>query len=76
MTLCVFCGKDSSPYKGVNQINNDGSISFFCSAKCRKNALNLKRDKRKLKWTEAYRVTKQKTDEREQRAVDKAAANK
>ena len=33
---------------------NDGSILWFCSSKCRKNALVLKRDPRKLKWTKKY----------------------
>jgi large subunit ribosomal protein L24e len=33
---------------------NDGTIQWFCSAKCKKNALILKRDPRKLKWTKKY----------------------
>jgi large subunit ribosomal protein L24e len=33
---------------------NDGNILWFCSAKCKKNALVLKRDPRKLKWTNKY----------------------
>ncbi len=65
MVKCVFCGKEEFPYKGVHRINNDGSISFLCSAKCRRNALLLGRDKNKLKWTEAYRITKQKILDRE-----------
>ena len=35
-------------------VKNDGSTLWFCSSKCRKNALKLKRDPRKLKWTEYY----------------------
>jgi len=35
-------------------VSNDASIQWFCSSKCRKNALKLKRDPRKLKWTEYY----------------------
>jgi len=60
MTKCVFCGKDESQYKGVHLIANDGSVNFFCSSKCRKNALKLKRDKKKLKWTEAFRINREK----------------
>ena len=56
---------------GVHRINNDGSVSFFCSGKCRKNSLFLKRDRNKLKWTEAYRISKQKIIAREGRAKDK-----
>ena len=60
MVKCVFCGKEEHPHKGVHLIKNDGSVDFYCSSKCRKNSLKLKRDKRKLKWTEAYRISKQK----------------
>ena len=35
-------------------VKNDGSILWFCSSKCRKSALKLKRDSRKLKWTAYY----------------------
>lgn len=75
MTKCVFCGKEESPHKGVHRINNDGSISFLCSSKCRKNALSLKREKNKLKWTEAYRISKQKAAEKESRAEAKKQAD-
>ena len=60
MTKCVFCGKDDSPYKGVHLIANDGSINFYCSSKCRRNALNLRRDKKKMKWTSFYAEVKEK----------------
>ena len=73
---CVFCGVDESPYKGVTQINNDGTMSFFCSGKCRKNALNLKRDKKKLKWTEAYRISKQRIIDQAKMVSDKAEVKK
>ena len=33
---------------------NDGTVLWFCSAKCKKNMLELKRDPRKLKWTKKY----------------------
>lgn len=54
MTKCVFCGKEESPFRGVHLIKNDGSTNFLCSSKCRRNSLSLKRDRRKLKWTEFY----------------------
>ncbi len=76
MTKCVFCGKEESPYKGVHQINNDGSIRFYCSSKCRKNALKLKRDRNKLKWTESYRLNKAKILEKEKKTEAKAAEKK
>ena len=69
MTKCTFCGREESPYKGVHLIKNDGSINFFCSSKCRRNALNLKRDKKNIKWTESYRITKQKAVEKAKKEV-------
>jgi len=58
MVKCYFCGCEESPMRGVHLITNLGAIEYYCSSKCRKNALKLKRDKRKLKWTVAYRETK------------------
>jgi len=56
MVKCFFCGKDESIHRGLHLINNDGTISYYCSSKCRRNSLDLGRDRRKLKWTEAYRI--------------------
>jgi len=67
MTKCNFCGKEESPYHGVHLIKNDGSINFYCSSKCRRNALNLKRDKNKFKWTEAYGLARQRSVEKAKR---------
>ncbi|TRO57900.1 50S ribosomal protein L24e [[Eubacterium] cellulosolvens] len=51
---CSFCGKKYPPSSGTSYIRNDGSILYFCSTKCRKSQLELRRDPRKLKWTEHY----------------------
>jgi len=51
---CSFCGNDFPTGTGMMYVKNDGSILWFCSSKCRKNALKLKRDSRKLKWTAYY----------------------
>ena len=72
MPKCIFCGKDESHYKGINVIKNDGTISYFCSSKCRKNALKLKRDKRKVRWAEAFHITREKA--RARAAAQKEAA--
>ena len=60
MVKCAFCGCDESPMRGIHLITNEGTIQYFCSSKCRKCALKLRRDKRKLKWTEAYRLARAK----------------
>jgi len=54
MVKCVFCGEEGQYFKGMHLIKNDGSVNYFCSSKCRKNTLKLKRDKRRLKWASAY----------------------
>ena len=51
---CRFCDRPVAKGSGTMLAKNDGSILWFCSAKCKKNALVLKRDPRKLKWTNKY----------------------
>ena len=64
MTKCSFCGKEEYAFKGIHLIKNDGTINYFCTSKCRVNALKLKRDKRRIKWTEAYHAKKKKAVEK------------
>lgn len=52
---CSFCGKPIEPGTGRMYVKNDGTILWFCSSKCRKSMIILKRDPRKLAWTEKYR---------------------
>ncbi|MBI2184884.1 MAG: 50S ribosomal protein L24e [Thaumarchaeota archaeon] len=52
---CTFCGKDVRLGTGVMLVRNDGSTQYYCSSKCRKNSLHLKRDPRKYKWTVFYK---------------------
>ncbi|HET6731061.1 MAG TPA: 50S ribosomal protein L24e [Nitrososphaeraceae archaeon] len=51
---CFFCGNRIPPSHGIMLIRNDGSIQWTCSSKCKKNLRGLKRDPRKLKWTNKY----------------------
>jgi len=76
MTKCTFCGKEKDPHKGLHLIKNLGSIQFFCSSKCRKNSQNLHRDKRKIRWTEAFHETREKARARAKAATEKAAMSK
>jgi large subunit ribosomal protein L24e len=71
MTKCVFCGKEEHTFRGVTLIKNDGSTNFFCSSKCRVNALKLKRDKRKLKWTLAHKEERAKLAVKVKKAEEK-----
>lgn len=80
MTKCTFCGKETNPIKGVHIVKNDGSVDFFCSSKCRKNSVKLKRDKKKFKWTLAFREQRIRSAEQKERyekqLAEEAAAEK
>jgi large subunit ribosomal protein L24e len=51
---CSFCGKPIEMGTGLAFVRNDGTMLWFCSSKCRKSMLDLKRDPRKLKWTDKH----------------------
>jgi len=51
---CTFCARPVAKGSGTMYVKNNGTIEWYCSAKCKKNALVLKRDPRKLKWTKKY----------------------
>jgi large subunit ribosomal protein L24e len=51
---CSFCGQEFPPGTGMMYVRNDGTILWFCSSKCRKSSIDLKRDSRKVKWTEYF----------------------
>ena len=48
---CSFCDRPVAKGTGTMNVKNDGTVRWFCSAKCKKNAIDLKRDPRKFKWT-------------------------
>ncbi|MCD6575790.1 MAG: 50S ribosomal protein L24e [Nanoarchaeota archaeon] len=50
MPKCTFCGKEIPQNKGIMYVKNDGKVRWFCSSKCEKNALKLKRNPRKVRW--------------------------
>ena len=51
---CSFCGRTVAKGTGTMNVKNDGTVRWFCSAKCKKNAIDLKRDPRKFKWTKKF----------------------
>lgn len=63
---CVFCGKEQDDSKGSYLIKNDGSVNYHCGSKCRKSQVKLKRDKKKLRWTEAFHIMRAKRIAREE----------
>ena len=54
MVKCVFCGNNISKGTGKVFVRDNGQVLNFCSGKCEKNMLVLKRDPRKLKWTKFF----------------------
>jgi len=51
---CSFCGQDIEPGTGKLYIKKDGTKYHFCSAKCQRNQVDLKRVNRNVKWTAAF----------------------
>lgn len=54
MVKCSFCGYNITPGTGTLFVKKDGKTLDFCSRKCEKNMLVLKRKARNLKWTKNY----------------------
>jgi large subunit ribosomal protein L24e len=52
---CSFCNSDLEAGTGKMFVKNDGKVLYFCSNKCEKNMIKLRRDPKKVKW-----VTKKK----------------
>jgi large subunit ribosomal protein L24e len=51
---CTFCGSAIEPGTGMLFIKRDGTRFQFCSSKCRRNMLDLKRVPRTVKWSKHY----------------------
>ena len=69
MPNCSFCDNPLARGTGLMYVKKDGTVFYFCSSKCRKNTLKLKREGRRQKWTVASR--KFKAGERKRGAKDK-----
>jgi len=50
MVKCTFCGELVKKGTGKMFVKKDASILYFCSSKCEKNRLKLKRNPRKVNW--------------------------
>lgn len=54
MVKCTFCGDVLRPGTGKMYIQKDAKILYFCSSKCEKNMLKLKRRPYNVKWSGRY----------------------
>ncbi|HIG96121.1 TPA: 50S ribosomal protein L24e [Candidatus Woesearchaeota archaeon] len=56
---CTFCGSELERGTGKMFVYTDGRVAYYCSHKCEKNELKLKKRARDTRWTDAYRREKQ-----------------
>ncbi|WP_456487882.1 50S ribosomal protein L24e [Candidatus Alkanophaga liquidiphilum] len=47
---CSFCKREIEPGTGKMFVRNDSTVFYFCSSKCEKNQIKLRRKARKVKW--------------------------
>ena len=52
--VCSFCQGNIEPGTGTMYVKKDGTVHHFCSSKCRKNLLVLRRVPRRVRWTAAF----------------------
>ena len=64
MVKCTFCGTEMDKGTGKMYVKIDGTIYYFCTSKCEKNMLKLKRISRNVPWTEESRKFKGKVDQK------------
>ena len=55
MVKCSFCGEDLLLGGGKLFAKRDGTVSYFCSNKCEKNQLKLRRNPVDIRWTDSNR---------------------
>ncbi len=60
MSKCSFCGKNIEKGTGKMLVKKDAKVLYFCSNKCEKNLLKLRRKPIKIRWTKAYQELKEK----------------
>jgi large subunit ribosomal protein L24e len=49
---CSFCYREIEPGTGKMYVKKDGTIYNFCTSKCQKNMIDLKRVPRRTAWTD------------------------
>ncbi|MBU0757229.1 MAG: TRASH domain-containing protein [Nanoarchaeota archaeon] len=54
MAVCSFCGKEIEQGTGKMFVKKDAKVFYFCSNKCEKNQIKLKRKPRETRWTKEY----------------------
>jgi len=47
---CFFCNREIKKATGKMFVTRTGQVLYFCSSKCEKNALKLRRNPKKVRW--------------------------
>ena len=55
MAKCSYCSTEIPPSTGCLYVRKDGKTFWYCSTKCERNNIKLKRKPQNLKW-----ITKEK----------------
>jgi len=58
MPRCSFCNKNIEKGTGKMYVTKVGKVFNFCSMKCEKNLLKLKRKPRDYKWASKEKIVK------------------
>ncbi|MGK0209135.1 MAG: large subunit ribosomal protein L24e [Patescibacteria group bacterium] len=67
MPVCTFCKHAYEFPRGLTYVLKDGTVKFFCTSKCQKNAL-MGRDNKKVKWVRKTDLVK---DQKAKKAVER-----
>ena len=51
---CSFCGQEIEPGTGRIHVKKDGTVYNFCTSKCFKNMIELRRVPRRTAWTAQF----------------------
>lgn len=56
---CSFCKENIEQGTGKMLVKDDGKIFYFCSSKCEKNMMKLRREPKDVKWISKKKKAKQ-----------------
>jgi ribosomal protein L24E len=60
MPKCSFSGEDIKKGTGIMYVLKDGKVLHFKNTKCLKNHIKLKRKPLTTRWTQSYKLEKEK----------------
>ncbi len=72
MAECSFCGEPIPRGTGVMFVRTDAKVFWFCSRKCEKNLLKLRRKPVAWRWTAEARAAKGKALRAAERGGDRS----